>query len=167
MQLKALSCLSETLQILNKNANITDTFNRLSLSMQRTVLASGKLSAEQLNLIATNNLFTSSINGNETTVSGLTLKEVENAASTASMSTSQVTSTDTTLGLSTAFKGLGIAIKNATISMFTWMATTPIGWATAAVATIGAVIAGFSLYNKKLEEQREKIKETAKEAKLR
>ena len=39
-----------------------------------------------------------------------------------------------------------------------WLATTPAGWITAAVAAIGAAVAISASHNKKLEEQREAIK---------
>ncbi len=46
-----------------------------------------------------------------------------------------------------------------------WLATTPAGWITAAVAAIGAAVAISASHNKKLEEQREAIKENAEAAK--
>ena len=159
MQLKDLANLSKTLQILSKSVNIADTFNTLSLSMQKTVLASGQLNTEQLNLIATSNIFTKSVNGNKVSMSGLTLEEVKNAASTASLSTSQKATTGTTLGLGTAFKGLWISIKSATAAMWAFLTTNPLGWAVLAASTIAGLAFGVKKYNDSIEE----AKETARE----
>ena len=165
MQLKDLANLTETLQILNKSVNIADTFNTLSLSMQKTVLTSGQLSAEQLSLIATSNIFSKSVNGNKVAVSGLTLEEVKNAASNALVAESQAGTTVTTLGLGTAFKGLGIIIKKATASLWTFFTTNPVGWLTLIVGTIGGVALALKKYDDSLEETKQKIREAATEAK--
>ncbi|MBD5460109.1 MAG: hypothetical protein HDR26_04085, partial [Lachnospiraceae bacterium] len=165
MQLKDLANLTDTLQILNKSVNIADTFNTLSLSMQKAVLASGQLSAEQLKLIATSNIFSKSANGNKVAVSGLTLKEVKNAASNALVAESQAGTTATTLGLGAAFKGLRISIKNATIAMGKFLFTTPAGWATLAVSAFAIAAIAVVNYNKQIEENKKKIREAAEEAK--
>ena len=165
MQLKDLANLTDTLQILNKSVNIADTFNTLSLSMQKSVLASGQLSAEQINLIATSNIFSKSANGNKEAVSGLTLEEVKNAATNALVAESQVGTTATTLGLGTAFNGLWISIKNTTASLLKFLLTTPAGWATLAVGAFATAAAAIVNYNKQIEENKKKIREAAEEAK--
>ena len=165
MQLKDLANLTETLQMLSKSENIADTFNTLSSSIQKAVLASGQLSAEQLNLIATSNIFSKSANGNKVAVSGLTLEEVKNAASNALVAESQAGTTATTHVLGTAFNGLWISIKKATASLLKFLLTTPAGWATLAVGAFATAAVAIVNYNKQIEESKKKIREAAEEAK--
>lgn len=160
MQLKDLANLTKTLQILNKSASIADTFNTLSLSMQKAILTSGQLSAEQLNLITTSNIFEPSIDGEMIAMSGLTLEEVKIAVSTGALSASQAGATTSTLGLGTAFKGLGISIKNAAKSMWAFMSTNPIGWLIGIGAAVYGVVKLYDLLTVSLEEQKKKLQET-------
>lgn len=77
----------------------------------------------------------------------------------------QMKAAGTTLGLGTAFTGLWISIKKATVAMAKFLFATPQGWATlAASAIIGVTIAAVN-YNKQLEENKKKIREAAEEAK--
>ncbi len=165
MQLKGLANLTKTLQILNKSGDIVDTFNGLSLKMQQAVLASGQLNTEQLSLIATSKIFTQSINGEMVSTSGLTLEEVKNAASTNTVSLTQKEAAGSTLGLGTAFQGLGIKIKEVTAFMWEFLATNPLGWATLIIGAIAGVALGIKKYNDSLEEAKQKIWETAEESK--
>ena len=163
MQLKDLANLTDTLQILNKSENIADTFNSLSLSTQKAVLASGQLSAEQLNLIATSNIFSKSANGSKVAVSGLTLEEVKNAASNALVAESQTTTTGTTFGLGKAFKDLGIKIQKATASLWTFLTTTPTGWASLIVGAMAFSAFIVKKYNDSIAKAKENARERTSE----
>lgn len=94
-----------------------------------------------------------------------TTAEVFNAASTNAVAASQATTTGTTLGLGTAFKGLWIQIKATTASMWAFLTTNPLGWATLAVTAIAGAALGIKKYNDSLEEAKQKIRETAEESK--
>lgn len=94
-----------------------------------------------------------------------TTAEVLNAASTNAVAASQATTTGTTIGLGTAFKGLWIQIKAATASMWAFLTTTPLGWATLAITAIAGAALGIKKYNDSLEEAKQKIRETAEESK--
>ena len=133
--------------------------------MQQTILKSGKLSTEQLSLIATSNIFTKSVDGNKTTISGLTLNELANVTSTNAVAASQAATTGTTVGLSAAVTDLWIKIKAATASMLKFLVTTPLGWATLAIGAFAGAALGIKKYNDSLEEAKQKIKETAEESK--
>ncbi|MDE6024514.1 MAG: hypothetical protein K2G45_03580 [Lachnospiraceae bacterium] len=95
---------------------------------------------------------------------GLTSEELKQAVQNGSLAASQATTTGTTLGLSTAFRGLIIKIKEATASMLTFLTTNPLGWATLAIGGIIAVTTGIKHHNKKIEETRQKIRDLGEEA---
>lgn len=98
---------------------------------------------------------------------GLTGAELEQAVATATLSASQKGATASTGTLSTAFKGLGVKIKATTASMWAFLTTTPVGWATLTVAAIGSVVAGVYAYNKAIDKAvdnaKEKLSEVASE----
>ncbi|MCM1496446.1 MAG: coiled-coil domain-containing protein 22 [Bacteroides sp.] len=93
-----------------------------------------------------------------------TADELANVASINAVAASQTGATTTTLGLGTAFKGLGISIKNTTKTIWAFLTTNPIGQMVGVVSAITAVIATIVTINKKIEEHREKIKEAGETA---
>ncbi len=106
-----------------------------------------------------------SANGLQGELLETTADQLANAASTNAVAASQVGATGTTLGLGTAFKGLWIQIKATTASMWAFLTTNPLGWATLAVTAIAGVALGIKKYNDSLEEAKQKIRETAEESK--
>lgn len=70
------------------------------------------------------------------TAKGLSGAELDAAVKAASLSASQKEATTSTLGLGAAFKGLGIFIKQATVSMVKFLTQTPAGWATLVIAAL-------------------------------
>ena len=88
-----------------------------------------------------------------------TADELANAASTNLVAESQKKATGTTLGLGTAFKGLGIKIKSATASLITFLTTNPVGWVMTAVVAVGLLAKGYLT----LAESAERCKERADE----
>ncbi|MBD5478084.1 MAG: hypothetical protein HDR08_10505 [Lachnospiraceae bacterium] len=124
----------------------------------KAAIAQSTLNDEQIKAIL-------SANGFRGELLKTTTDELANAASTNAVAASQAETTATTLGLGTAFTGLWISIKKATVAMAKFLFTTPQGWATlAAGAIIGVTIAAVN-YNKQLEENKKKIREAAEEAK--
>ncbi|MDE6128731.1 MAG: hypothetical protein K2G16_06015 [Lachnospiraceae bacterium] len=73
---------------------------------------------------------------------------------------SQATTTGTTLGLGTAFKGLGISIKNAAKSMWTFMTSNPVGWIMGIGAAVYGVIKLYDALTVSLKEQKEELQKT-------
>lgn len=116
-----------------------------SIETIKSAIAQSSLNAEQIKAILS--------------AKGLTAAEIEEVIATNSLSASQAGATTSTLGLGTAFKGLGVKIKSTTKAMWTWLTTNPIGWATMAVTAIGGVIFGMS----KLSEAEKKASEKADE----
>ena len=116
-----------------------------SIETIKSAIAQSSLNAEQIKAILS--------------AKGLTAAEIEEVIATNSLSASQAGATTSTLGLGTAFKGLGVKIKSTTKAMWTWLTTNPIGWATMAVTAIGGVIFGLS----KLSEAEKKASEKADE----
>ncbi|MCM1100149.1 MAG: hypothetical protein NC079_00640 [Clostridium sp.] len=172
MQLKDLAKVSEATSIIN------ETFNKFSyipdgnLAKNKVIIDALSKSTQKYSneiLIATINqgVFSETQARQVLQTTTLNTEQIETALSTAALSASQATSTSTTLGLGTAFKGLGISIKNTTKAMWTWMTTNPVGLATAVVAAIGALTFGiYKLHDAidvTLEEHKEKLKD-AKDA---
>ena len=87
-----------------------------------------------------------SANGLQGELLETTADQLANAASTNAVAASQVGATGTTLGLGTAFKGLWIQIKATTASMWAFLTTNPLGWATLAVTAIAGVALGIKKY---------------------
>ena len=106
-----------------------------------------------------------SANGLQGELLETTADELANVASTNAVAASQTTTTGTTLGLGTAFQGLGIKIQQATASMWKFLTTNPLGWATLIIGTFAGIALGIKKYNDSLEEAKQKIRETADEAK--
>ena len=133
--------------------------------MQKCILSSGELDEELLDLCISSLSFTETVDGTKIATSGLTLEEVKNAASTNAVSLSQKEAAGSTLGLGTAFQGLGVKIKEVTAFMWEFLATNPLGWATLIIGAIAGVALGIKKYNDSLEEAKQKIWETAEESK--
>lgn len=104
-----------------------------------------------------------SANGLQGELLETTADELANAASTNAVSASQAKTTTTTLGLGTAFKGLGVKIKQTTASMWAFLTTNPLGWATLAAGTIAALAFGVKKYNDSIEEAKESARERTAE----
>ena len=98
-----------------------------------------------------------SANGLQGELLETTADELANAVSTNAIAASQATTTGTTLGLSAAFKGLWIKIKAVTASMWKFLTTNPLGWATLAIGAFAGVALGIKKYNDSLEEAKKKI----------
>ena len=124
----------------------------------KAAIAQSTLDKEQIKVIL-------SANGLQGELLETTADELANAASTNMVAASQVGTTTTTIGLGTAFKGLGIKIKEATVSLWTFLTTTPAGWATLIIGALAGAAFGIKKYNDYLEESKQKIRETADEAK--
>ena len=170
MQLKDLAKVSEVTDI------IKETFNKFS-NMPDGNLAKNKVIIDALTkstqgysneiLIATINqgIFTEAQARQILQTTTLNAEQIEATLSTTSLSASQATTTGTTLGLGTAFQGLGIKIKEVTAFMWDFLATNPLGWATLIIGAIAGVALGIKKYNDSLEEAKQKIWETAEESK--
>lgn len=133
--------------------------------MQKCILSSGKLDEELLDLCISSLSFKQTADGTKIATSGLTLEEVKNAVSTNAVAASQAATTGTTIGLGTAFKGLWIKIKSVTASMWKFLTTNPLGWATLAIGAFAGAALGIKKFNDSLEEAKKKIRETAEESK--
>lgn len=68
------------------------------------------------------------------------------------------------VGLATSFKLLGKQIGYATLQMLKWLVTTPTGWATLVIGAVVGTTVAIAKYNEKLEESRQEMIETGKEA---
>ena len=90
----------------------------------------------------------------------LTADELANTASTNMVAASQATTTGTTFGLGAAFKGLGISIKNAAKSMWTFMTSNPVGWIMGIGAAVYGVIKLYDASTVSLKEQKEELQKT-------
>ena len=170
MQLKSLA---KTTEALNKITNILNNTELSRVATKEALVAIGEsyttetlkeaialstLDKEQIKVIL-------SANGLQGELLETTADELANAASTNAVAASQATTTGTTIGLGTAFKGLWIQIKAATASMWAFLTTNPLGWATLAVTAIAGTALGIKKYNDSLEEAKQKIRETAEESK--
>ena len=82
---------------------------------------------------------------------------------TNALSASEKAATGNTLGLSTAFKGLGIKIKETTAAMWAFLTTNPLGWLTFAVSAIAALTIGVKKYNDSIEEAKENARSRTSE----
>ena len=112
--------------------------------MLKASLAQSTLNEEQIEQILI-------ANGLQGEILETTAEELANAASTNAVAASQTKATGTTLGLGTAFKGLGLSIKSLAVAHPILLALT----ATAAV--IAGVTIAVKKHSEKLEEARQKI----------
>ena len=151
MQLKDLAKVSDATKTFNdivKNGTISNLAFKKALE--------GLSTQSKINIVSQSAL-------NETQKIGalasasLTSEELKQTIQNGSLSASQVTTTGTTIGLGTAFKGLWIQIKAATASMLKFLLTTPLGWATLAISAFAGVALGIKKYNDSLEEAKQKI----------
>ena len=162
MQLKSLAKIQDALNSIKNLGFATEELELIGKSYTTEVLkaaiAQSELTKQQIETIL-------SSNGLQGELLETTADELANAASTNAVAASQATTTGTTLGLGTAFKGLWIQIKATTASMWAFLTTNPLGWATLAVTAIAGVALGIKKYNDSLEEAKQKIRETAEESK--
>lgn len=168
MQLKSLAKSTEAL---NKITNILNNTELSRIATKEALATIGKsyttetlkeaialstLDKEQIKVIL-------SANGLQGELLETTTAELANVTTTNALSTSQTTTTTTTLGLGTAFQGLGIKIKEVTASMWAFLTTNPLGWATLAAGTIAALAFGVKKYNDSIEEAKESARERTAE----
>lgn len=145
MQLKSLAKTTSALN--DVNTILKSTNNDVSTSLDALRIIGSKYSLETFkSAIAQSTLNEQQIksillaNGLQGELLETTTAELAQITSTNTLSASQVGATSSTLGLGTAFKGLGIAIKNSVKSMLTWIRTTPAGALTAIATAIGSVL---------------------------
>ncbi len=93
-----------------------------------------------------------------------TAAELANAASTHAVAEAQKKAGASTLGFSTALKGLWIKIKSVTASLWAFLTTNPVGWLTLVAGAFAAAAFGVKKYNDHLEEVKQKTREAAAEA---
>ena len=72
--------------------------------------------------------------------------------------------TTSNIGLGTSFKLLAKSIWASVKAMAAWLFTTPAGWATLAIGAVVGTTVAIAKYNEKLEESRQEMIETGKEA---
>lgn len=140
MQLKSLGNLSIATDAISKNANnfnlVSDAVKNLGTEYAATALLSSTLTdAEKVQILVNK---------------GLSLEQANTALSTAALSTSQTTATASTLGLSTAFKGLWATLMANPLIL--------VG------AGIMASIAGFNAWKHSQDELAQATKSAAQEA---
>lgn len=161
-QLKSLAKTTEAVNAIKKAGNATEELRAIGRSYTTDTL---KAAIAQSTLNKTQIKSIMSANGLRGSTLKLTTEELFNATSTNKVAASQATAASTTSGLGYAFKGLGIRIKEATLPLLKFLFTNPAGWATLAVTAIAGVAAATAAYKKKLEEQKQAIREAADEAK--
>ncbi len=170
MQLKDLAKVSEVTSIIKETFNNFSNIPDGNLAKNKVIIEalakSTKGYSNEVLIAAINQrVFTESQARQILQTTALNAEQIEAILSTSSLAASQVATTGTTIGLGTAFKGLWIQIKATTASMWAFLTTNPLGWATLAVTAIAGVALGIKKYNDSLEEAKQKIRETAEESK--
>lgn len=170
MQLKDLAKVSEVTSIIKETFNNFSNIPDGNLAKNKVIIEalakSTKGYSNEVLIAAINQrVFTESQARQILQTTALNAEQIEATLSTSSLAASQATTTGTTIGLGTAFKGLWIQIKAATASMWAFLTTNPLGWATLAVTAIAGTALGIKKYNDSLEEAKQKIRETAEESK--
>lgn len=168
MQLKDLAKVSEVTSIIKKTFDNFSNIPNGNLAKNKVIVdaltKSTKGYSDEVIVAAINQgLFTEAQARQILQTTTLSSEQIEATLSTSSLAASQATTTTTTLGLGTAFKGLGIKIKQATASMWTFLTTNPLGWATLAASTIAALAFGVKKYNDYIEEAKESARERTSE----
>lgn len=117
--------------------------------------------------------------GEEVQTVQLTAKKLQEAVATGILNEAQAQQIAMTTGVTIAqnvqvastmpkfiamLKAMAIATWEQVKATAVWLATTPAGWATAAIAGIVGVIAAISHHNKKIEEQKQEIRDLGEEA---
>lgn len=142
MQLKSLGSLQIAKDAITQNADdfniVSDAVKNLSKEYKMTALASSTLSEAQKTQILINQ--------------GLTVEEAKQAIATATLSASEKEATGTTLGLSTAFKGLATSLG---------ISTTALGTLTASIAVFAAGLVAFRIYKQHIEDVCQATEEAA------
>lgn len=168
MQLKSVgevsSVLTEITQVLNTTSLGTQSQylalsaigEKHNLTLLKQAISQSSLNREQIKSILVGSTL-------ERTLIENTASELTQTLATDALSNAQAGTTTSTLGLGTAFKGLGASIKASTKSMLTFMATNPVGWLITVAAAIGAaVLVVTKLHDAltvSLDEQKEKLQE--------
>lgn len=170
MQQKDLAKVSEVTSIIKETFNNFSNIPDGNLAKNKVIIEalakSTKGYSNEVLIAAINQrVFTESQARQILQTTALNAEQIEAILSTSSLAASQVATTGTTIGLGTAFKGLWIQIKATTASMWAFLTTNPLGWATLAVTAIAGVALGIKKYNDSLEEAKQKIRETAEESK--
>lgn len=157
-----------TLTTTQKSSTVAVDLNTMS-KIGNTAATKAQVSEETKNLLLKGKLITEEQVQAKTTVE-LTKAKIADAVASGNLTkaegkqlTSTLGLTGATGGLNTAFKGLGAKIKATTASMWTFLTTTPVGWATLAVAAIGSVVAGVYAYNKAIDKAVDNAKEKLSE----
>lgn len=157
-----------TLTTTQKSSTVAVDLNTMS-KIGNTAATKAQVSEETKNLLLKGKLITEEQVQAKTTVE-LTKAKIADAVASGNLTkaegkqlTSTLGLTGATGGLGTAFKGLGAKIKATTASMWTFLTTTPVGWATLAVAAIGSVVAGVYAYNKAIDKAVDNAKEKLSE----
>lgn len=163
MQLKSLAKTQDALIDIDnlKNAAdeiyaLTDIGRSYTQEVIKSALAQSTLDKEQIKTIL-------SANGLQGELLETTADELANAASTNAVAASQKKTAVTTLGLGTAFKGLGIKIKKATASLWSFLTTKPAGWATLIVGAMAGAAFAVKKYNDSIAAAKEKARERTDE----
>lgn len=153
-----------TLSASQKSSTVAINLNTMS-KIGNKEATEAEISEEIKSLLLKGKLITEEQIQAKTTVE-LTKAKIADAVATGNLTkaegkqlTSTLGLTGATGGLGTAFKGLGAKIKATTASMWTFLTTTPVGWATLAVAAIGSVVAGVYAYNKAIDKAVDNAKE--------
>ncbi len=160
--MKSLAKTKDALNVITKSSKSLSDLKKIgklyTTEILKAAMAQSALNEKQIKAI----LYANGLRGE---ILKTTTAEVLNAASTNAVAASQAGTTATTLGLGTAFQGLGIKIQQATASMRKFLITNPLGWATLAIGAFAGIALGIKKYNDSLEEAKQKIRETADEAK--
>ena len=139
----------------DRNVILAQSLSKYSIETIKSAASQKKLTKEQVEAILT-------AKGYQGELLKTTTDEIANISSTNAMSVSQAGATTTTMRLGSAFKGLGVSIANATKSMWTFLTTTPVGWAMLAASIIAGLVGLFDLLTVSLEEQKKKLEEAEK-----
>lgn len=155
MHLKDLGNLDKLINIFNTQGKTDgiDFFNTLDKATQAFTITSGKLTLNQLEAIKATAKWTDGADGIRTTLQGLSEKELDTAIKTATLSATQKEATTSTLGLGTAFKGLGASIKSFV------MANPALTFAALATAAIAAGVAIYANIHPSLEAASKDLKD--------
>ena len=162
MQLKSLAQTQSVLADINNAAGdlrlLKDIGKTYTTETLKAALAQSTLEQAQIKVILSGN-------GLQGTMLATTAEELHNAASTHAVAEAQKKAAGSTIGLSTALKGLWLKIQSVTASLWAFLTTNPVGWLTLVAGAFAAAAFGVKKYNEHLEEVKQKTREAAVEAK--
>lgn len=163
MQLKSLAKTQDALIDINNLKETTNSINALknigksyTTETLKAAIAQSTLKKEQIETIL-------SANGLQSELLKITTDELANAVTTNMVAKEQLKTTGTTLGLGTAFEGLWISIKKATVALVKFLFTAPVGWATLAVSAIAGVVISIKQYRENITRAAEESKDAINE----